>query len=332
MASSPVSPRRHVASWLLGLLMACGSPESAVVTDPVPARTNVVVVLSDALRAGNLDLYGYPRSTAPHLTELAREAAVFQHAFAHAPGTPPSVSQLMTGRYMPPQVMQTRVFGVAVRDLPAGYPLMPRLFSNAGYATGLITTHPWFEDVSRLRAHFDTTRIVRNDESYAPFQDMLPHVESFLDAHQDEPFLLYVHAMDTHAPNALDPADSDLLVTGLSEKVSAYDSEIRRMDRGLESVVDALRSRKLLDRTVLVFTADHGTEFGELSFEHYDRNHGMQLRRPLVEIPLVIRLPHGQGAGRYTAPVGLVDLLPTCLLYTSPSPRDATLSRMPSSA
>ena len=32
----------------------------------------------------------------------------------------------------------------------------------------------------------------------------------------------------------------------------------------------------------------------------------------------------------------LIDLvgnpLPTCLLYTSPSPRDATLSRMPSSA
>ena len=29
---------------------------------------------------------------------------------------------------------------------------------------------------------------------------------------------------------------------------------------------------------------------------------------------------------------GAVPLLVTCLLYTSPSPRDATLSRMPSSA
>ena len=28
----------------------------------------------------------------------------------------------------------------------------------------------------------------------------------------------------------------------------------------------------------------------------------------------------------------LIDVLNTCLLYTSPSPRDATLSRMPSSA
>ena len=30
--------------------------------------------------------------------------------------------------------------------------------------------------------------------------------------------------------------------------------------------------------------------------------------------------------------VGIVDLTRGCLLYTSPSPRDATLSRMPSSA
>ena len=30
--------------------------------------------------------------------------------------------------------------------------------------------------------------------------------------------------------------------------------------------------------------------------------------------------------------ISMVDILSTCLLYTSPSPRDATLSRMPSSA
>ena len=31
-------------------------------------------------------------------------------------------------------------------------------------------------------------------------------------------------------------------------------------------------------------------------------------------------------------PMSLIDLFKNCLLYTSPSPRDATLSRMPSSA
>ena len=36
------------------------------------------------------------------------------------------------------------------------------------------------------------------------------------------------------------------------------------------------------------------------------------------------------GTAKYTLPTSLIDI--TCLLYTSPSPRDGLLSRMPSSA
>ena len=37
-------------------------------------------------------------------------------------------------------------------------------------------------------------------------------------------------------------------------------------------------------------------------------------------------------AGRHSIEPKVMNLLGVCLLYTSPSPRDATLSRMPSSA
>ena len=43
-----------------------------------------------------------------------------------------------------------------------------------------------------------------------------------------------------------------------------------------------------------------------------------------------IRLEEAEA--RYEASVGAIERAETCLLYTSPSPRDATLSRMPSSA
>ena len=39
-----------------------------------------------------------------------------------------------------------------------------------------------------------------------------------------------------------------------------------------------------------------------------------------------------QGKGNYVDDIKLAGMLHGCLLYTSPSPRDATLSRMPSSA
>ena len=45
----------------------------------------------------------------------------------------------------------------------------------------------------------------------------------------------------------------------------------------------------------------------------------------IVAIGLILSLLGSYYASSFTQPV-------TCLLYTSPSPRDATLSRMPSSA
>ena len=51
----------------------------------------------------------------------------------------------------------------------------------------------------------------------------------------------------------------------------------------------------------------------------------LEAEDPKKEIYLYINSP----GGLVTAGLGIYD---TCLLYTSPSPRDATLSRMPSSA
>ena len=42
--------------------------------------------------------------------------------------------------------------------------------------------------------------------------------------------------------------------------------------------------------------------------------------------------PQGVTYAFVNLPSGQVELIQPCLLYTSPSPRDATLSRMPSSA
>ena len=50
-----------------------------------------------------------------------------------------------------------------------------------------------------------------------------------------------------------------------------------------------------------------------------------------VVIPDDVELARGAVGDRQAIFLGYLFLL-TCLLYTSPSPRDATLSRMPSSA
>ena len=91
-------------------------------------------------------------------------------------------------------------------------------------------------------------------------------------------------------------------------QVSAYEEYLCRVPGATE--VD-LRISTLGDDDVGYYLqfADE-----QLLISKYDRARDEELeRRPIMDYPVAIRLKG-------------------CLLYTSPSPRDATLSRMPSSA
>jgi len=58
---------------------------------------NVVLILGDALRAGNLPTYGYEKRTAPFIDGLAERGLVFTNAYSHYSYTWPSISNLFTG-------------------------------------------------------------------------------------------------------------------------------------------------------------------------------------------------------------------------------------------
>ena len=64
---------------------------------PAADAPNVILLILDTVRAANLSLYGYSRSTTPVLDSLARESTVFDHAFSVAPWTAPSHASMMTG-------------------------------------------------------------------------------------------------------------------------------------------------------------------------------------------------------------------------------------------
>jgi hypothetical protein len=91
--------------------------------------------------------------------------------------------------------------------------------------------------------------------------------------------------------------------------VSAYDAEIRLMDLGFSQLIHYLTESGRLDRTLLVFTSDHGEEFGEHG--QFGR-HSHALYDELLRVPLLIRLPGGRYAGKVVdAQVRGIDILPT---------------------
>ena len=92
----------------------------------------VILVVIDTLRADRLPVYCYQAGRAPALAAFAREAVVFDRAYAHAPQTLPSHVSMFTGR-LP--------FEHKVRDnlgftLEAGTPTLAEMFRSAGYKTG----------------------------------------------------------------------------------------------------------------------------------------------------------------------------------------------------
>jgi arylsulfatase A-like enzyme len=90
-----------MAVMLLKLGGRAWSEYRAAATLPLPPAhaRNVLLIVWDTVRVGNLSLYGYDRRTSPNLERLAARGVRFDQAFATAPWTLPSHSSLFTGRW-----------------------------------------------------------------------------------------------------------------------------------------------------------------------------------------------------------------------------------------
>jgi arylsulfatase A-like enzyme len=326
---TPAGPRSPARPWVLWTLLllglaagACGGSEPSELDRPetTAARANVVFVLSDALRASSLELYGYPRSTAPNLTALAGESLVFEDHLVSYPATPGSVSQMFTGRFRSPHLMRATYLHAPVRAVGDDLLVLPRELRAAGYRTGIVTSHPWWHDAPALE-WFDHQALLEppGERPYAPIDAFSEPVRELLDRFgavggddgESAPFFLYVHSLDTHGPlyphEGLTPPPSD----EYPRIYDLYDGEIRFTDRWLGWLIDELRRRGLLDDTLFVLTSDHGEELGEMGPGAWNWSHGFTLRRAQLHVPLVIRLPGGRVTGRVAETTRHLDLAPT---------------------
>jgi arylsulfatase A-like enzyme len=65
----------------------------------MPRTPNILIVVFDALSAGNMSLYGYARQTTPQLERLAGRALVYHRHYAAGNFTTPGVASIFTGMY-----------------------------------------------------------------------------------------------------------------------------------------------------------------------------------------------------------------------------------------
>jgi arylsulfatase A-like enzyme len=308
---------------------------------------NVLLIVLDTVRASSMSLYGHRRHTSPHLDRFAAEGVTFDRALSTSPWTLPSHATMFTGR-LPHELSadwQTPLDGTH-RTLAEA--LTARGYATVGSVANLIyTIEPtglsrgfqayldfplsaasFFEQswvirpvLKRLPGGAAEGRLVKKSAAgvNAEFLDWVDSRPT------GRPFFAFLNYFDAHNPYD-PPAPFDTKFSSgpmpdedrrlewspaeIQRSLDAYESTIAYLDEQLGHLIEDLRSRHLLDNTLIVITSDHGEQFGE----HRLFDHGNALYRQVLHVPLIFRLPSTIPNGvRISEAVSLVDLPSTIL-------------------
>jgi len=279
---------------------------------------NVLVLTVDTLRADRLSGYGYPRLTSPHIDRLMAAGARFDQARTVEPLTGPALASMLTGLH-PHEHGATRN-GLPIRQ---GLPSVARTLDAYGWTTAaFVGNWPLRHRLSGLGEHFQTftevlTRrrwfgLVRQE---ADAREVNRRLFDWLEAKagRRRPFFVWAHYIEPHAPYVFHAEYAGRLGLGRASSVGKsgrYDTEIAYVDAAIGQVLAWLEARpEIAQRTLVVFTADHGESLGE----HGDWGHGRTLFEPGLRIPLSFTWPERLAPRRVSAPASLRDVAATIL-------------------
>lgn len=297
-------------------------------------RYNVVLISIDTLRADHLGAYGYSAKTSPNIDLFARSSIVFERTSAQAPSTLSSHASIFTSQ-IPQHHGASRS-----RELPLADEAitLTEILAGEGYQTASWNSGGQLAAIYRLNQGFEIY-----EEGPDPFDWGLERGQKWLEGHlqrgDSRPFFLFLHTYEVHHPYTPRPEDLALFAktnpSGLPAEISieklteinsskgrldaedlayivaTYDAEIHAVDRSFGRWIDFLRSKGLLEKTILILTSDHGEEFGEHGKVGW---HSHTLYEELLHVPLIFRLPEARLAGtRLPLRVRSIDIAPTLL-------------------
>jgi choline-sulfatase len=293
-----LSMLRHLGPWfILGILTLVVFP----VDSPAAAKPNIVLITLDSTRADRMGFMGAHSGLSPNLDGIAHQGLVFAQAYAQAPATVASDATILTGTY--PQTHRASEFAV---PLAVTLPYLPDLLHSNGYRTaafvGSILLDPRngpFQGYDRGFEVYDAgfhqpQRGENRFQSVACHGDqVVAHAANWLAANKQRPFFLWVHLQDAHA---LYP--------------TSYDRAVASADAVVGKLVSFLRSQSLYDDALIVIASSQGESLGA----HGEETHGIFLYDETIHVPLVVKLPKNQMAGKQIRNrARLLDIAPTVL-------------------
>ena len=294
-------------------------------------HSNIILISIDTLRADHLGCYGYKKNTSPHIDKFSEESVLFKQTIAHAPTTLPSHASIFTS-------LIPSHHGSFHTPLSEDMLTMAEILKLQGYQTVS------FNDGGYVSAKFGFDQGFDLYDSFAKapkgtFKNRVNKAIKWIKENHPDKFFLFLHTYEVHHPYTPKeeyltlfeddysgnlPSDISVdLLKDINEKkliidkedkshiINTYDAEIRSMDQSFSELLNFLRENNLYDSTLIIFTSDHGEEFGEHGLMGW---HGVTLFDEVLHIPLIIKFPNSAFSKTVVdQQVRSIDILPTLL-------------------
>lgn len=299
------------------------------------AEKNVLFVITDD-ESPTLGCYGDKIAVTPAIDAIAKDGMLFRNAFATTASCSASRSVVMSGLHN----HRNGQFGhqhhfhkfASFHDVVALS--LPRVMAGAGYRTGHIGKY----HVAPEPVYHYETYMKGNGRNAV---EMADHVKDFItDKTDDRPFFLYFGTSDPHRGGGTDKTSQRELKPNLfgnlpnkkafpgvdevfydpdtlpipsflpdtpdtREELAQYYQSCSRVDQGVARLVEILKEADLYDKTMIVFTSDHGMAFAGGKTTVYEGG---------LRVPMVVRDPYQEKRGvESNALISHIDITPTLL-------------------
>ncbi|MEJ2003813.1 MAG: sulfatase, partial [Cyclobacteriaceae bacterium] len=282
---------------------------------------NVILVVLESAAAEYFDMYGGDYSISPNLAAASDYSVLFENMYAHAPATNKSMISLLCSIY--PWIS----YNTLTMETPEfSQPSISDEFKKAGFRTSFFTSsNLHFQNAEKFvkSRGFDKVSHYSDipcDEEFKMegfgdgygigVDDLCLDDELFrwVDQIPGERFFSVLWTNQAHYPYFFSGEEKDYNVDNIY--FNRYLNILAHYDRLIGSIIESLRSRDLLDSTLIAIVGDHGEAFGQ----HNQQGHGHHVYEENLHVPMIMINPALFSGDRIETVSGHTDLPPT-LLY-----------------
>lgn len=344
MRTNALTRREFLEAASAAMMLGVSAVPGGAAEDPKPAgpRPNVLFINTDQQRADTLRCYGNIHVQTPNLDSLAASGTLFTACYATQPVCSPCRSSMATGLFpTATTVVENNI------PLPPDLFSWPRALHGAGYRTAYVGK--WHLGVEPVPDYFDVWRgfetgwphFIKEEPRYAAPGEMdsafrkriaanppavadgesvvgryRPDVETdlaleFIAENQNRPFACWLSFYPPHTPKEAPEENVALYRDNIQpEEQAVYHAMVNRLDWNIGRILARLDELGLRDKTLVVFTSDHGENFPQ----RWNNHHKRLCYDQAANVPLLISMPGTLRQGGQTpSVVSIADLCPTIM-------------------